>query len=100
MNKETISLIDFIKKLELSTMDEGQALWHMIASKDVWIDGVYVMTSSFRNNGAQIAEVCGGDYMDYYCSSGSYEARKKIEKKFMDFLVTTDEIQSDSLRFK
>ena len=89
---ETITLLDFIKKLGITTRDEGNALWAAIANRDVYLDGIYVKTSSFRGNGGIIAEICGGDYMNYYCGSGSYAAQEKIADLFMEHLVSTTDI--------
>jgi len=94
MSEETISLVDFIKKLDLKTEDEGNALWAVLANRDVWMDGIYVETGSFRWNGGEIAKVLGGTYLDYYCGSGSHEAQKRVAELFMDYLVTTDDIEN------
>ena len=86
---ETITLLDFIKKLGITTSDEGNALWAAIANREIYMDGIRVITGSFRGNGGEIAKVCGGDYMDYYCGSGTYEAQEKIADIFMEHLVST-----------
>ena len=88
MNK-IIELTDFIETLGLKTEDEGQALWAVIANREVYLDGVHVITGSFRYNGGQIARVLGGDYLTYYCGSGSYKAQERVAELFMDHLVTT-----------
>lgn len=89
MNEKTIELVDFIEILGLKTEDEGQALWAAIANREVHLDGVFVITGSFRWNGGQIARSLGGNYLTYYCSSGSHEAEERIAELFMDHLVTT-----------
>lgn len=89
MNEKTIELVDFIEILGLKTEDEGQALWAVIANREVYLDGVYVITGSFRWNGGQIAQKLGGDYLTYYCGSSSHEAQERIAELFMDHLVTT-----------
>ena len=86
---ETYELVDFIRKLGLKTEDEGNALWAAIANREVFLNGIHVITGSFRFNAGQIARVLGGDYMDYYCGSGSHEAQERIAELFMDYLVTT-----------
>lgn len=91
MNKKKIELTDFIEILGLKTEDEGQALWAIIANREIYLDGVYVITGSFRYNGGQIARVCGGSYLTYYCSSGSHKAQERVAELFMDHLVTTTE---------
>jgi hypothetical protein len=85
----TITLKQFIEILGIKTKDEGMALWAKIANRDVYLDDVYVETSSFRGNGAIIAEVCGGDYMTYYCSNGTHAARERIDELFMEYNVST-----------
>ena len=91
MNRRKIELVDFIETLGLKTEDEGQALWAVIANREVYLDGIYVVTGSFRWNGGQIARILGGTYLDYYCSQGSHEAQERIAELFMDHLVTTTE---------
>ena len=93
MNEKTIELVDFIEILGLKTEDEGQALWAVIANREVYLDGVYVVTGSFRWNGGQIARKLGGNYLTYYCGSGSHEAQERIVELFMNHLVTTTDVE-------
>lgn len=92
IEQKIISLIDFIKMLGLTTESEGRALWEIIANRRIFMNGIPVESGSFRHNGAMIAKVCGGDYMNYYCSSGQPKDVDKIMNKFMDLLVVTEEI--------
>jgi hypothetical protein len=89
MNEKTISLVEFIQRLGIKTRDEGNALWVLIANRDVYLDGTRVETGSFRWNASRIAAVLGGNYLDYYCGCGSSEALDHLANLFMDCLVTT-----------
>ena len=51
-------------------MDFGAALWTVFSNNERVIDedGCVVDTGAWRYAGGMIATLCGGDYMDYYCS--------------------------------
>ncbi len=89
-----MSLESFMEILDINTNTEGRALWNLIANRRVFYnDSIEVLTSTFRTNAAVIAKRCGGDYLDYYCSSASQIELDKIHEKFMDHLVSTRGIE-------
>lgn len=91
MKKYTLE--QFIEMLDIHTIEEGRALWELLANRDVFVDGVEVLSGSFRYNGCVISKYCGGDYMTYYCSSGMIQETDKLMEKFMDLNVSTREVQ-------
>lgn len=89
---KTITLSAFIEMLKINKPEEGRALWGLLANRNVFIDGVYVESGTFRYNAGIIADFCGGAYLDYYCSSGTNQEIDKIMEKFMDLNVSTTEM--------
>jgi hypothetical protein len=87
-------LVEFIIKLNIKTMEEGRALWGIIANKEVYMDDIHIITGSFRWNASAISHVCGGNYMDYYCSSGQEKEKNKIIEKFINLNVSIKPIKS------
>lgn len=95
---KSYTLNEFIRLLGISEEDDGRALWEKIANKEIYLDDIYVETGSFRYNAAEIAVECGGDYLDYYCSSGSIKAQDHINDLFIMFNVSTKPISNQLAR--
>jgi len=73
-------LTRFMTECSISTMEDGQALWKILANRRIEVNGVLLENGSWRYNGGIISEICGGDYMDYYCNDVDKTHVKKIWK--------------------
>ena len=83
----------FLKEINVTTLKEGKAVWNIFHNKTVFYNGVEVENGSFRWLAHKIAHVCGGDYLDYYCTPADERIVKKISKKITVFSVLlTDDI--------
>jgi hypothetical protein len=66
-----------MKELGISTPKEGEILWTLLANRDLY-KGKELFSGSFRYMAGCIANICGGDYINYYCAEA-----EKIEQLYM-----------------
>jgi len=93
----SLIFINFIQRRKIKTMEEGKALWNLMENKEVYEKGKLIKTGSFRWNARLIADVCGGSYMDYYCSEADEKVLKQVKKKLKGVSFKEYDIEEDQL---
>ena len=91
-----LEMKDFMKMLNITTLDEARALWFAIASKIVWVNDARLITggsllASAMYISSPLENVRADDIL---CQEGTCEARERIAQLFMDHLVYTDDINN------
>lgn len=91
-----LKIEDFMKMLNITTLDEARALWFAVANKFVWVNDAKLDTGgSLFVSAMYIASALKGVQMDdILCQEGTYESRERIAQLFMDHLVYTDGVHN------
>lgn len=104
LNLSLTQVIQIVFEGEELTEAHGRAIWVMLANADLYPtfnlitepwDTSYNISGSFRYNGGEIARAIDKDkydYLDFYCSSATWEEVSEMMDKFKakGFVVVPD----------